>query len=85
MQSTLNYHNSHCHTHNAYPHSLTSRHQDLLKDLKKELSGEFENVVMALMTRTTDFLAKELEHAVELKNGEAIVQILFTCETPELR
>lgn len=59
--------------------------RDLLKDLKKELSGEFENVVLALMTQPFDFLAKELEHAVDLKNGEAIVQILFTCETPTLR
>ncbi|KAG0726842.1 Annexin A5 [Chionoecetes opilio] len=58
--------------------------RDLIKDLTKELSGHFEDVVVALMTRSSDFLARELKHAIDEKDGEAIVQILFACEPPEL-
>lgn len=59
--------------------------RDLIKDLKKELSGDLETVILALMTPTVDYLAQELEQALERKDGAAVVQILFTCEPLELR
>lgn len=59
--------------------------RDLIKDLKKELSGEFENVILALMTRTCDFLAMELKQAIKKKNGPVIVQILFACEPSQMK
>lgn len=66
-------------------HSSASRLQDLIQDLKKELKGDFEDVVLALMTPSIEYQARELKHAIKGKDGEAIVQILFSCEPSAVR
>lgn len=53
--------------------------------MKKELSGKFEEVILALMTPAGEFQAQELKHALKKKDGEAIVQILFACEPSTVR
>lgn len=54
--------------------------RDLIKDLKKELAGNFEDVVLALMTPTSEFLATELKHALNRKDGDSVVQIIFASD-----
>ncbi|KAK8728469.1 hypothetical protein OTU49_008959, partial [Cherax quadricarinatus] len=54
--------------------------KDLISDLKKELSGYFEDIIVALMTPRVDYLAEELHHACKSKNGRVIVEILCTSE-----
>lgn len=38
--------------------------QDLIKDLKSELGGKFEKLILALMETPYDYLAHELERAM---------------------
>lgn len=60
--------------------------KDLISDLKSELSGKFEQLVVALMTPTYDFLAKEIRNAVAGigTNEETIIEIICTASNTEI-
>jgi len=54
--------------------------KDLIKDLKSELGGALERVVLACMKPTSELLAEDLHHAMEGfgTNEDALVEILCT-------
>ncbi|XP_066989336.1 annexin A3-like [Macrobrachium rosenbergii] len=59
---------------------------DLVSDIKGDLSGNFEDLVVALMTPLEDFLAKELDRALEEPgNEDVIVEIICTRDNDSLR
>uniref|UniRef100_T1IXK8 Annexin n=1 Tax=Strigamia maritima TaxID=126957 RepID=T1IXK8_STRMM len=60
---------------------------DLIQDLKSELSGRFEDVTIALMTPTYDYLANRIHKAISGlgTDEEAIIDILCGASNQQIR
>jgi len=60
--------------------------KDLIEDLKSDLSGSFEQVVLACMKPTSELLAEDLHHAMKGfgTNENTLVEILCTRSNKDL-
>lgn len=58
----------------------------MISDLKSELSGKFEDLIVALMTPTYDFLAKEIRNAINGigTNEETVIEIICSTSNAEI-
>ncbi|KAK3852675.1 hypothetical protein Pcinc_040750 [Petrolisthes cinctipes] len=59
--------------------------KDLIKDLKKELRGNFEDVILALLRPRVEYLSMELHQALEHKRGQVLVEILCTHDNATIK
>lgn len=61
--------------------------RDLLDDLKSELGGNFENVVVALMSEPVEFLCAELNAAMEGcgTSESVLIEILCACANGQMK
>ena len=50
--------------------------QDLVADLKSELSGDFEKVMVGLMMTTVEYDAHELKSAIKVSTVGKVVHLL---------
>ncbi|XP_054290147.1 annexin B9-like isoform X2 [Macrosteles quadrilineatus] len=67
-------------------HFKTMYGKDLIKDLKSELSGNFENLIVALMTPIPEFQAQEIHHAISGigTNESTLVELMCSATNNEI-